>query len=205
MLSDQNNTVQHTFVEVSHVSKVVIFLGPPGAGKGTQAQRLAAEFNMVQLSTGSIIREQIDLGTPLGVQVKPIYDAGNLVPDDIMIPMVRAKLSSMDEIRVLFDGFPRTLTQAQALDMLLEELSSPINAVPLLEVPEDILLTRLLERAKKEGRTDDTPETIRNRFKVYLDKTQPLIDYYAARGHLSRIDGTGTPQDVYKRLKAVVS
>lgn len=187
------------------MSKVVIFLGPPGAGKGTQAQRLAAEFNMVQLSTGSIIREQIDLGTPLGVQVKPIYDAGNLVPDDIMIPMVRAKLSSMDEIRVLFDGFPRTLTQAQALDMLLEELSSPINAVPLLEVPEDILLTRLLERAKKEGRTDDTPETIRNRFKVYLDKTQPLIDYYAARGHLSRIDGTGTPQDVYKRLKAVVS
>jgi adenylate kinase len=111
----------------------------------------------------------------------------------------------MDEVRVIFDGFPRTQAQAQALDMLLEELSSPINAVPLLEVPEEVLVARLLERAKVEGRTDDTEDVIRNRFKVYLEKTQPLIDYYAARGHLLRVDGLGTPEDVYRRLKAVVS
>jgi adenylate kinase len=200
-----NNTVQHTFVEVSHVSKVVIFLGPPGAGKGTQAKRLASELRMVQLSTGDMLRDHIARGTDLGKRVKPILDSGGLVSDDVVIAMIREKLSGMDEVRVIFDGFPRTQAQAQALDMLLEELSSPINAVPLLEVPEEVLVARLLERAKLEGRTDDTEDVIRNRFKVYLEKTQPLIDYYAARGHLLRVDGTGTPQDVYTRLKAVVS
>jgi adenylate kinase len=160
---------------------------------------------MVQLSTGDMLRDHIARGTDLGKRVKPILDSGGLVSDDVVITMIREKLSGMDEVRVIFDGFPRTQAQAQALDMLLEELSSPINAVPLLEVPEEVLVARLLERAKLEGRTDDTEDVIRNRFKVYLEKTQPLIDYYAARGHLLRVDGTGTPQDVYTRLKAVVS
>ena len=186
------------------MSKVVIFLGPPGAGKGTQAKRLATEERLVQLSTGEMLRDHIVRGTELGRQVKPLLDAGTLVPDAIVIAMIRDKLSQMEDVRVIFDGFPRTDAQAQALDMLLEELSSPISSAPLLEVPEDLLVERLLERSKLEGRSDDNAETIRNRFKVYLEKTQPLIDYYAARGHLRSVLGTGTPDEVYARLKAVV-
>lgn len=186
------------------MSKVVIFLGPPGAGKGTQAKRLSSELGLVQLSTGEMLREHISRGTELGLRVKPILDSGGLVSDDIVIAMIREKLSLMDNVKVIFDGFPRTTAQAQALDMLLEELSSPISSVPLLEVPEEILGARMLERALKEGRSDDTPETIKHRFEVYREKTQPLIDYYAARGHLRRVNGVGLPDEVYARLKAVI-
>jgi adenylate kinase len=183
--------------------KVIIFLGPPGAGKGTQAKRLAAEVGLVQLSTGDMLRDNIARGTELGKIVEPIMAAGDYVSDEIVIAMIREKLSQMDSIRVIFDGFPRTAAQAHALEMLLEELGAPVSSAPLLEVPEDELVARLLERAKKEGRDDDNPETIRNRFKVYLEKTQPLIDFYAARGHVKPISGLGTPDEVYSRLKAV--
>jgi adenylate kinase len=186
------------------MSNVVIFLGPPGAGKGTQAKRLASDIGLVQLSTGEMLRDHIARDTHLGQQVKPILDSGGLVSDAIVIAMIREKLAIMDDVRVIFDGFPRTVAQAQALDVLLEELSSPISSVPLLEVPEDELVSRLLERGRVEGRSDDNVDTIRNRFQQYLEKTQPLIDYYAARGHVHRIDGTGPQKDVYARLKAVV-
>ncbi len=151
-----------------------------------------------------MLRDNIARGTPLGLLVEPILAAGDLVSDEIVIAMIREKLSSMDSIRVIFDGFPRTSAQAKALEMLLEELSAPVSSAPLLEVPEDELVERLLERAKIEGRDDDNPETIRNRFKVYLEKTQPLIDFYAARGHVKPISGLGTPDEVYSRLKSVV-
>jgi adenylate kinase len=186
------------------VSRVVIFLGPPGAGKGTQAARLAADLGLVKLSTGDMLRDHIARGTELGQRVKPIYDAGRLVPDEIVIAMIREKLAGMDDVRVIFDGFPRTVAQAQALDMLLEELSSPITAVPLLEVPESMLIERMLERSRKEGRSDDTPDTIRHRMVVYRAETQPLIDYYGGRGYVHRLDGTGTPDEVYGRLRDVV-
>ena len=187
------------------MSKVVIFLGPPGAGKGTQAKRLALEARLIQLSTGEMLRDHIARGTALGQQVKPVLDSGGLVSDAIVIAMIREKLSNMDDVRVIFDGFPRTVAQAQALDVLLEELSSPISSVPLLEVPEDELVSRLLERGRLEGRSDDNADTIRNRFKQYVQKTQPLIDYYAGRGHVHPIDGMGTPEEVYTRLKAVAA
>jgi len=186
------------------MSKVIIFLGPPGAGKGTQAKRLALEAALVQLSTGEMLRDHIARGTELGQQVKPVLDSGGLVSDAIAIAMIREKLSSMEDVRVIFDGFPRTVAQAQALDVLLEEMSSPISSVPLLEVPEDELVSRLLERGRLEGRSDDNEVAIRTRFKLYLQKTQPLIDYYAGRGHVHRIDGIGAPAEVYARLKAVI-
>lgn len=186
------------------MSKVVIFLGPPGSGKGTQASRLARDLGLQRLSTGEMLREHAARGTELGRQVAPLLDAGHLVPDDVVISMIRQRLSSMDDIRVIFDGFPRTVAQAEALDVLLEELSCPICATVLLDAPEDELQKRMLTRARLEGRSDDTPETIQNRFKVYHERTKPLVDYYAARGHLRNLDGTGAPDEVYRRLKCCV-
>lgn len=187
--------------------QVVIFLGPPGAGKGTQAQRLAQEKGLLQISTGDILRDHIARGTELGQQVKPYMDAGQLVPDAILIALIRDKLASMDHVRVIFDGFPRTRPQAEALDVLLEELGAPVNAVPLLEVPDQVLIDRIVERgrlAAERGepvRSDDNEETARKRQEVYRRDTQPLIDHYASRGHLYTVDGVGTPDEVYDRIQ----
>lgn len=188
--------------------KVVIFLGPPGAGKGTQAARLAKEQQLVQISTGDILRDHVARDTELGQQVKPILDAGQLVPDHILIALIRDKLAGMDNIRVIFDGFPRTFAQAEALDVLLEELGAPVNAVPLLEVPDQILIDRIVERGRQAAargekvRSDDNEETARKRQQVYREQTQPLIDYYAGRGHLYTVDGVGSMDDVYGRILA---
>ena len=186
--------------------KVVIFLGPPGAGKGTQAARLAAEQHLTQISTGDILRDHVRRDTELGQQVKPILDAGQLVPDPILIALIRDKLAGMDNIRVIIDGFPRTFAQAEALDVLLEELGAPVNAVPLLEVPDQVLIDRIVERGRQAAaqgqavRSDDNEETARKRQQVYREQTQPLIDYYAGRGHLYTVDGVGSMDEVYERI-----
>ncbi len=184
--------------------KVIIFLGPPGAGKGTQAKRLASELELVQLSTGEMLRDHMARGTELGMQIKEIQNSGRLVSNEIVVALIRDKLSAMERIRVIFDGFPRTIAQAQALDVLLEELSAPISSVPLFEVPEDVLRQRILDRADKEKRADDTPVVIQKRMQVYQDETSPLIDYYEPRGNLKRINALGEPDEVYARLKAVI-
>lgn len=187
-------------------NKVVIFLGPPGAGKGTQAERLAHEQQLLKISTGDILRDHVARDTELGRQVKPILDAGQLVPDQILIALIRDKLASMDNVRVIFDGFPRTQAQAEALDVLLEELGAPVNAVPLLEVPDQILIDRIVERGRQAAakgeavRSDDNEETARKRQQVYREQTQPLIDHYAARGHLYTVDGVGSMDEVYGRI-----
>ncbi len=184
--------------------QVIIFLGPPGAGKGTQAERLAAEHDLLKISTGDILRDHVARKTELGLEAKPIMDAGRLVPDHLLIALIRDRLASMDKVRVIFDGFPRTAAQAQGLDMLLEELGAPINAVPLLEVPDDVLIERIVERGKTSGRSDDTEALARERQQVYRDQTQPLIDYYAARGQVRHVDGVGSMDEVYHRIQDAV-
>ena len=184
--------------------KVVIFLGPPGAGKGTQAERLAAEQALLKISTGDILRDHVARGTELGLRVAPLLDAGKLVPDDVLIALIRDRLASLESVRVIFDGFPRTAAQAQELDMLLEELGAPISAVPLLEVPDELLIARIVERGRTGGRSDDTEEVARSRQQVYRQQTQPLIDYYSARGQVRPVNGVGTPDEVYARILEAV-
>lgn len=184
--------------------QVIIFLGPPGAGKGTQAERLASDHGLLKISTGDILRDHVARATELGLQAKPIMDAGQLVPDHLLIALIRDRLASLDKVRVIFDGFPRTTAQAQGLDMLLEELGAPINAVPLLEVPDEVLIERIVERGKTSGRSDDTEALARERQQVYRDQTQPLIDYYAARGQVRHVDGVGSMDEVYDRIQDAV-
>lgn len=182
-------------------SMVLIFLGPPGAGKGTQAARLASDLDLVKISTGDILRAHVARGSELGRKVQPIMERGELVPDQLIIAIIREELAGMSKVRAIFDGFPRTTPQAEALDALLAELGAPVDAALLLEVPEEELVQRLLKRAELEGRADDNEDTIRRRLEVYREQTQPLVDYYDAHGVLRRIDGLGDPGRVYCRIR----
>jgi adenylate kinase len=185
------------------MNETLIFLGPPGAGKGTQAKRLCEDRNLNHLSTGDMLRAQVKEGTELGVKAKEIMDRGELLPDDLIISMVRSVLESGDEIRVLFDGFPRTTAQAEALDNLLNELGAPLKAVLLLDVPAEEVTQRLLKRAELEGRSDDNEETIRKRLGVYTSQTEPLVSFYGER--VVSISGLGSIDEVYGRLSAAMS
>ncbi len=180
--------------------EVVLLMGPPGAGKGTQANLLAAERGLEQLSTGAMLRAHVQGGTELGRRAKVIMDSGALVSDDIIIGMVKAELDRMRPIRVLLDGFPRTTVQAEALDELLASFGARIDAAIELVVPESELIRRLLGRAAAEGRSDDNEDTIRTRMQVYLAQTRPLLDYYAAQGKLKSVDGIGTTDEVFDRV-----
>jgi adenylate kinase len=184
--------------------EIVLLMGPPGAGKGTQAVKLARARSLHKISTGDMLRDHIKRGTELGVQAKAIVDSGQLVSDDIVIGMVRAEIEGMNPVRVLFDGFPRTPAQADALDKLLKEFHTAITGVVLLEVDEDHLVQRLLERALKEGRSDDTEEVIRERMKVYKSSTKPVVDYYEKRSTLRTVDGIGAVEEVFARISEVL-
>ncbi len=180
--------------------EVVLLMGPPGAGKGTQANLLASERALEQLSTGAMLRAHVQGDTELGRRAKVIMDSGALVSDDIIIGMVKAELDRMRPIRVLLDGFPRTTVQAEALDGLLASYGTGIDSVIELVVPESELVRRLLGRAAAEGRSDDNEGTIRTRMRVYLDQTRPLLDYYDAQGKLRSVDGIGTTGEVFDRV-----
>lgn len=187
------------------MGEAVIFLGPPGAGKGTQAKRLAAERGYRQLSTGDILRSHIARGTELGQKVRPILDRGDLVPDELILELVKEEIAAMPTPRIIFDGFPRTYAQAEALDRLLGELGVELRGVLLVDVPREELIQRLLGRAQAEGRSDDNEETIRKRLAVYAEKTQPLVDYYARTGSLKAIDGLGSMDEVYSRIQSALN
>jgi adenylate kinase len=179
----------------------IVFLGPPGAGKGTQAQRLKDYLGIAHLSTGEMMREAEEEGTPLGREAARYMHAGELVPDDVVVGVVADRLSQKDCVRgCLFDGFPRTVPQAETLDQMLAKRNMPLDLVLALDVPEERLVDRLLAR----GRSDDNRETIRERFRQYNSLTEPLLDYYRRRGILRTIDGEGTPDEVFERVRRAV-
>jgi adenylate kinase len=179
----------------------VIFLGPPGCGKGTQAKLLGQRLHVPAISTGDMLREAVRHGTPLGRRAKAIMDSGDLVPDDVVIGLIQERISAPDAAGgFLLDGFPRTIEQAKALDRLLEGNGAVLDGVINLLVPEKTLIERMLGRAAQEGRTDDRPETVAERLKVYREKTAPLVDYYRVRGILSDVDGSGEISQISGRI-----
>lgn len=186
------------------MAEAVIFLGPPGAGKGTQAKRLALELGFRQLSTGDILRSHVARGTKLGQQAKPLMEAGKLVPDEIILGLIGEELATMPDPKVIFDGFPRTLAQAEALDRLLAERKIRLLGVLLVTAPEEELVRRLLGRALEEGRSDDNESTIRARMVEYRQKTQPLVDYYKKTGCLREINGLGKVDEVYQAIQTAL-
>jgi adenylate kinase len=163
----------------------VLLFGPQGSGKGTQAKRIAAEYGIPHVSTGDMFRDAIAGRTPLGLQVQPILDAGELVPDVLTVGLIRERLAAPDARNgFVLDGFPRNLTQAQDLDELLADLCRPLTAVLEFLIPDELCIERLLGRAAEEGRADDTPETIARRLEIYHRETEPLSEHYRSTGRL---------------------
>jgi adenylate kinase len=179
----------------------VILMGPPGSGKGTQAKRLVERGGCVQLSTGELFREEGRRGTDLGALAKSYMDRGEYVPDAVTIDMVRARLREIPaSTRVLFDGFPRTDAQADALDRLLAELGRGAGTVVLIDVPREELVRRLSSRAGQEARADDTPEVIAQRLDIYQRQTAPVIAHYEKRGRFRRVAGIGSVDEIAERV-----
>ena len=184
----------------------IVLFGPPGAGKGTQANLLIEKYNLVHLSTGDILRGEIAAGTKLGLEAKSLMDRGDLVPDEVVIGMISSKLdNNPDANGFIFDGFPRTAAQATALDNLLEEKGTSISAMLSLKVEDEELIRRLLSRGKDSGRADDKNESIiANRINEYNTKTAPLKEFYSAQNKLSEIEGTGSIEDIAQKLNSVI-
>jgi adenylate kinase len=179
----------------------VVVLGPPGAGKGTQAVRLAEHFSCADIATGDIFRANVAEGSELGRIAQEYMDRGDLVPDEVVIAMVMERLAEPDCHRgFVLDGFPRTVAQAEALDRRLAELRTPLQAALNFEITEEELLRRLVGRAAELHRSDDSEQTIRHRLEVFAIKTRPLIDYYAHRGLLVNVDAIGPVEVVTKRI-----
>lgn len=178
----------------------LLFLGPPGAGKGTQAEMLARAIGVPHISTGAMLRDNVERGTELGQQAQAIMVAGDLVPDDLVVAMVEDRLSQEDAAcGYLLDGFPRNVNQAEALDAAIGE--GALELALLVEADEEELVQRLLQRAREQGRDDDNEETIRNRQQVYRDETEPLVGYYPDNGvAVVAVDGMGTITEVFARI-----
>lgn len=211
----------------------LILFGPPGAGKGTQAERLRRDFQLPFISTGDMLRNNVKEQTELGKQAQEYMDAGELVPDDVIVAMVAERLQEDDaQDGFILDGFPRTIEQAEALEKQLSDLGRRITAALLIDVPDEELIRRLAGRRvcvkaghnyhiefdppKREGvcdqdgsrliqRDDDQPDVIRNRLRVYHEKTSPLIDYYDEQGVMRRVDGTRPPAEVHDHIRAVIA
>ena len=180
----------------------IVLFGPPGAGKGTQSQLLIDQYHLIHLSTGDILRGEIVQGTELGMKAKSIMDRGELVSDDIVIGMIKSILEKNPNAKgFIFDGFPRTTAQAESLDQMLDELNTSISTMLSLDVEDDELTKRLLERGKSSGRADDANESIiRNRIQEYNNKTAPLKEFYTQQNKLKSIEGIGSIDAINTRL-----
>ena len=181
------------------MSNLVIFLGPPGAGKGTQAVKIAKEKNLAHISTGDMLREHVSNETELGKTAKTLLDEGKLVPDSLVIEMLQERLLSNDCINgAILDGFPRTIAQAESLDKISEEFK--ISKVIVFEADRDELIKRILNRGETSGRSDDTEESVSVRLEVYENDTAPLIEYYEQRNLVSKIDAVGEVENIYNLI-----
>ena len=180
----------------------ILLLGPQGAGKGTQAKRISAEYGIPHIASGEILRAEMDAGSDLGRRVKDVYDRGDLVSDELMIELIRKRLEQPDtETGFVLDGFPRTTTQAEALDSILSDLSRTFSVVFALQLPDEVAFERLRRRAKLEGRPDDTDEAIQRRLDTYHRETEPLIEYYRVRGNLVPIHGDRSENQVFVEIQ----
>jgi adenylate kinase len=180
----------------------ILLLGPQGAGKGTQGRLIAAEHGIPHVATGDMLRAAMDADTELGRRVKPIYDGGHLVPDDLMIALIRERLGEEDAREgFVLDGFPRTMPQAEALEEMLREIARDLDVVFEFQLDDAVGVERMLRRAAEEGRADDTPEAIDERLRLYHLETEPLIEYYRARGNLVGIHADRPVQDVFREIQ----
>ena len=184
----------------------IILFGPPGSGKGTQAANLVEQYGLLHISTGDLLRAEISEETPLGLEARKFMDKGQLVPDDVVIGMISSKLDNNPSAKgIIFDGFPRTIAQAEALDKLLDYKGNPINLVLSLQVGEEELVTRLLKRGATSGRADDQDESvIRKRVEVYRNETEPVAGYYDKQDKLVNIPGEGTIEQTFELLKNAI-
>jgi adenylate kinase len=180
----------------------ILLLGPQGAGKGTQGRLIAREYGVPHIATGDILRSAIAQGTELGRQAEPLLNSGQLVPDEVMIDLIRDRLARDDtEDGFVLDGFPRTSAQAEALDEMLSQIDRPLGIVIEFQLPEQLAVERLQRRAEKEGRADDTPEAIRTRLALYNEQTAPLAEYYRSRGILVSVHADRTIEQVFDEIK----
>jgi adenylate kinase len=180
----------------------ILLLGPQGSGKGTQAKRISADYGIPQVATGDMFRAARAAGTELGRKVGPILDAGELVPDDLTIALIRERLSQPDaRDGFILDGFPRNVAQAEALDELLAEIERPLSIVFEFQIPDELCIERLSKRAQEEGRADDTPEVIARRLEIYHRDTEPLVEHYLATGNVVGIHADRTVDEVFREIE----
>jgi adenylate kinase len=184
----------------------LVLLGAPGSGKGTQAAMLKAELKVPHISTGDLLRAAVKAGTPLGLKAKAVMEAGKLVSDDIVLGMLEERLAQPDVAGgFILDGYPRNLAQCEALEALLARIGQPLDIAIKLKVPSELIVERIAGRAAAEGRKDDTPETVRERLRVYLEQTAPVAEHFAGLSKLHIIDGVGDVDEVFRRILAALS
>lgn len=182
----------------------LILFGPPGAGKGTQAEFIADKYNVEHISTGDVLREAVKNKTDIGIKAKSYMDNGDLVPDEVVIEIIRQKISSLENGSFMLDGFPRTRAQAEALDEMLNEQGIDLDAVVMLDVKDEEIINRIMNRQKIEGREDDSEEVVRNRLDVYREQTSPLENYYNEHGILEKVNGEGSIEDISDRINKIL-